>query len=403
MLTDYTLTSFTLLETKMSPQHITALIMAAGSGVRFGGSIPKQFQPLAGVAPVRRALIAFRAHPKISSICVVVSEQDKDLLKKALGTDEPDFIAIGGAARQNSVQNGLEELRKAHTQPSHVLIHDAARPIIPAKVIDDLIEALENYDAAVPVVSLWDTLSNVIDGEIIKDIPRDGVFARQTPQAFNFSAIAEAHQNYSSSLTTDDIAIAMAAGLNIATTSGSPLLHKITTEDDKSLLERLLNAHPTPLNGSGYDVHRFGTGNAVTLCGVKIPHDESLEGHSDADVAMHALTDAILGAIGEGDIGQHFPPTNPKWKGAASSIFLQHAVNLVADKGGRLTNVDITIICEKPKIGPHNTAMKEALMPLLRLPKDRINIKATTSERLGFTGRGEGIAAMASATVLVWE
>jgi 2-C-methyl-D-erythritol 4-phosphate cytidylyltransferase/2-C-methyl-D-erythritol 2,4-cyclodiphosphate synthase len=387
----------------MSSKHITALIMAAGSGVRFGGSIPKQFQPLAGIAPVRRALISFRSHPKISSICVVVSEQDKGLLKEALGTDKPDFIAIGGAERQNSVQNGLEELQRAHTNPTHVLIHDAARPIIPDKVIDDLIEALENNDAAVPIVSLWDTLSNVNHGKIIKDIPRDGVVARQTPQAFKFSTIAEAHRNYGSTRTTDDIAIAMAAGLNIATTAGSPLLHKLTTEDDKLLLERLLNAHPTPLNGSGYDVHRFGTGDAVTLCGVKIPHDGGLEGHSDADVAMHALTDAILGAIGEGDIGQHFPPTNPKWKGAASSIFLQHAVKLVAAKGGRLTNVDITIICEKPKIGPHNTAMKESLMPLLHLPKDRINIKATTSERLGFTGRGEGIAAMASATVLLWE
>jgi 2-C-methyl-D-erythritol 4-phosphate cytidylyltransferase/2-C-methyl-D-erythritol 2,4-cyclodiphosphate synthase len=387
----------------MPEKIVTALIMAAGSGTRFGGDTPKQFQSIAGLAPVRRALNSFRRHPQISSVGIVVAQQDIALLKDVLETDTPDFIIEGGAERQISVLNGLEAITALKPLPTHVLIHDAARPIIPANIIDELLIALKDHDAAVPVMPLWDTLSRVIDGNLAGDIPRDGVVARQTPQAFKFAPILAAHREFKNNPKTDDIGLAKLAGLRVQLIQGSPLLHKLTTEDDKALLERLFHGSAIPLSGTGYDVHRFGPGDKVTLCGIPIPYHQGLEGHSDADVAMHALTDAILGAIGEGDIGQHFPPSDQKWKGAASSIFLKHAVELVKRQNGHITNVDVTIVCEKPKIGPYSGAMREALMPILGLPKNRINIKATTSEKLGFTGRSEGIAAMASATIIVWQ
>jgi 2-C-methyl-D-erythritol 4-phosphate cytidylyltransferase/2-C-methyl-D-erythritol 2,4-cyclodiphosphate synthase len=295
------------------------------------------------------------------------------------------------------VLRGLEAIEDADV----VLIHDAARAFLPAAVIDRLLDALETNDGAVPVLPVVDTLARAA-GALGETVPREGLVRVQTPQAFRFEAILSAHRAWTGS-ATDDAQVARAAGISVATVEGDPMLEKLTFEADFARWEERLRARMVSRTGMGFDVHAFEPGDGVWMGGILIPHGRGLKGHSDADVVLHAVTDALLGAIGEGDIGQHFPPSDPQWRGAASSRFVEHARGLIEARGGRIDHVDATVICEAPKIGPHRDAMRARLAELLGLPLPRVSIKATTSERLGFTGRGEGIAAQAIATVSLPE
>ncbi len=383
----------------MSRSKVAALIMAAGAGKRLGSRIPKQYLPLAGgPSALRRAIQSFTAHPRVDQVEAVVSLDAHDLYLDATKGLRSNPPIPGGATRQDSVRAGLEALAGPH-QPDLVLIHDAARPIIPSVVIHRVLDALETSQAATPALQIADTLTRTFDGLIDAPIPREGLVQVQTPQGFRFNKILAAHRAHTNAGATDDISMVRLAGDIAAIVEGSPLLHKLTTEADKKMLERLLSAAPRV--GNGYDVHAFGSGDHVTLCGVDILHSQGLAGHSDSDVAMHAATDAILGAIAAGDIGAHFPPSDPQWKGADSEIFLREALRLVEARGGQLAHLDLTIVCEEPKIGPHRDAMQARMANILSIGLDRISVKATTSERLGFTGRKEGIAALATATVLL--
>lgn len=376
-----------------------ALIVAAGSGERFGGDIPKQYQDLAGSPILRRSILAFLQHPRISGVQVVINPQHRDLYDAAVsGLDLPEPIA-GGSSRQDSVCRGLEALQKQ--SPNLVLIHDAARPLIDEATINEVCNALETTPAAIAAKRLVDTLKRGENGVISGTIDRSNLWQAHTPQGFHFDAIFKAHQNAKGQSLTDDAAVAEAAGMAVALVPSNADNMKLTNPDDLDRAQRLLGhgALPDIRTASGFDVHRLIPGSEITICGHTFPHDQRLEGHSDADVGLHALTDALLGCIGEGDIGMHFPPTDPKWKGADSTRFLQHAVDMLRQRGGSIAHVDITIMCERPKIGPQRAAMQQRLSELLKLPKDRVSVKATTTERLGFTGRGEGIAAQAIATV----
>ncbi len=381
----------------MPAASVAALVMAAGHGARFGGKFPKQYQPLLGVTPLARALAAFHVHPAIGRIACVVDAGEARRLEALENAAPVDIVAVGGATRQDSVRAGLEALAAAGA-PEFVLIHDAARPLVPTGVIDALIAKLQDVDAAAPALALPDTISHVEDGAFGQEVPRERLVRRQTPQAFRFAAILDAHRRFKETTATDDIALARAAGLSTAAVAGAHALHKLTTPEDRNLLEAMISQNGRPRVGNGFDVHRFGAGDSVILCGVAVPHDQGLVGHSDADVAMHALTDAMLGCVGAGDIGQLFPPSDPQWKGAPSRIFLERALAEIEDRGGVLENVDVTIICERPKVGPYRDAMRVELARLLRLDVARVNVKATTTEGLGFTGRGEGVAAMATAS-----
>lgn len=378
---------------------VAALIVAAGEGARFGGEMPKQYQGLRGEPCLARAIRPFSRHPAISEIACVIAPGRRGLFMESVGEDVVDLLVDGGKERHESVRLGLEALASRTPRPTHVLIHDAARPLTPKSVIDAILAALENADGAAPALGVPDTVSAATDDGFGDDLDRTSLLRRQTPQGFAFDAILAAHQADAKPPATDDIAIARAAGIRTISVPGSIFLHKLTTQDDKHMLEALIAEETRTCVGSGFDVHRFGEGDKVWLCGVEIPFDRALAGHSDADVALHALTDAILGAIGAGDIGQHFPPSDPQWRGAASKIFLEHAALEVAKRGGRIENVDVTIICEAPKVGPHREPMRAKLAELLALPNERINVKATTTERLGFTGREEGVAAMATVSV----
>ena len=368
-----------------------ALIVAAGSGSRAGGEVPKQYRKIAGKALLAHA-IDHLAHPRIETVQVVIGAGQAAAYADAAGGRALPAPVIGGATRRESVTNGLAALGNADI----ALIHDAARPFLPAAVIDRLLDALESHDGAVPALPVVDTLSSR-DGEAVD---REALVRVQTPQAFRLGAIRAAHAAWTGDEPTDDAQVARAAGLDVVMVEGDPALDKLTWEADFARAEatRLL-----PRTGTGFDVHAFGPGDHVWLGGVRIPHDRGLRGHSDADVALHALTDALLGAIAAGDIGDHFPPSDPRWKGAPSSLFLEHARELIAARGGRIAHADLTIICEAPRIGPHRDAMRRLIAGLLRLPETRISVKATTTERLGFTGRGEGIAAQAVATVLTGD
>jgi 2-C-methyl-D-erythritol 4-phosphate cytidylyltransferase/2-C-methyl-D-erythritol 2,4-cyclodiphosphate synthase len=311
----------------------------------------------------------------------------------------------GGATRQESVRLGLESL--VGRQPARVLIHDAARPFVDQALISRVLRALDRTPGAVPAVPVSDTLKRArpdeaddgdIQGLIETTVPRDRLWRVQTPQGFRFAAIREAHRRSAGADLTDDAAVAESAGLAVAIVAGSETNLKLTTPEDWRQAERLFAARDVR-TGMGFDVHRFGPGDHVTLCGVRIPFAAGLEGHSDADVGLHALTDAILGAIGAGDIGEHFPPSDPQWRGAPSDIFLRRAAELVAAAGGRIANVDVTVICERPRVAPHRPAMIARIAEILGLARERVAVKATTTEQLGFTGRGEGIAAQAIATV----
>lgn len=384
----------------MTEGRTVALVVAAGSGSRAGGGIPKQFRPLAG-RPLLAHALDHLAHSAIDAVQVVIGEGQEAAYAAAVGDRPLPAPVIGGTTRQQSVRRGLEAL--AGQGVARVLIHDAARPFLPAEVIDRLLGALDAHDGAAPALGVVDTLAHVEDGVLGDTVTRDGLARVQTPQAFRFEAIRAAHARWTGPDATDDVQVARSAGLEVVAVAGDPALEKLTFPADFARAEERLAARMSPRSGLGFDVHAFGPGTSVWLGGVEIPHDRGLVGHSDADVALHALTDAILGALATGDIGDHFPPGDPDWCGAPSALFLEHARDLVLSRGGRIEHVDVTIICESPRIGPHRQAMRARIASLLRLPPTRVSVKATTTERLGFAGRGEGIAAQAVASLRVPE
>ncbi len=377
---------------------IAALIVAAGRGTRFGGESPKQYADLCGKPVLRHAIEAMLALPEITAVTPVINPTDRPLYERSIATLSDLRLqppVAGGSDRHISVLNGLEAL--ADLAPNLVLIHDAARPLTPVPVVRAVIEALAASRAAFPTLPVVDALWHTEAGRATEPQSRDALVRAQTPQGFRFSDILAAHRSHRGP-APDDVTIACRAGLEVACVPGHTDNFKITTREDFARAERHL-APPMTRVGTGFDVHAFTEGGHVTLCGIDIPHAKSLKGHSDADVAMHAITDAIYGALARGDIGQHFPPSDPRWKGAASEIFLKHAKDLTGELNMTISHIDCTIICEHPKIGPHAGPMRENIARLLAIPAESVSIKATTSEGLGFTGRGEGIAAMATATL----
>ena len=381
--------------------RLAILIVAAGKGVRAGGAVPKQYAPLLGRAMLRRTLDAFAGYTDAVIQVVIGPKQESLFSGISSGLDLLPPVQ-GGATRQASVRIGLEAL--AAETPDFVLIHDAARPLVSTKVIDGVIAALEQgADAAVPHVPVADTLRKQENGSWVT-VPREGLMRAQTPQGFRFDRILNAHREFAAQEVTDDMALAALAGLRIVATAGEETNMKVTTPEDFATAEMVLNACLGDVRtATGYDVHKFSDGDHIWLCGLKIPHSHGVEGHSDADVALHALTDALLGTICDGDIGMHFPPTDERWRGATSSIFLAHAASLIRDKGGVINHCDVTIICERPKVGPQREAMRAKIAEILAIDLGRVSVKATTTEGLGFTGRREGIAAQAIATVRLPE
>ena len=375
-----------------------ALVLAAGRGVRFGGTLPKQYLALGGASVLRHAVTAFATHPRIDGVQVAIRPEDRNEYDRAVaGLDLPPPVP-GGAERQDSVRLGLEAL--ATLKPARVLIHDGARPLPDAAMIDRVLDALDRAPAAIPGLPVGDTLKRVADGVITGTVDRNGLWRVQTPQGFHFDAILAAHRAAAGRALTDDAAVAEAAGIAPLIVAGSEDNVKITTTDDLAAAERLIAARLGDIRvGQGFDVHPFGPGDGLMVCGLWVPHSAGVVGHSDADVGLHALTDAMLGAIGAGDIGMHFPPGDPQWKGASSDRFLAHAAALLRARGGGIAALDVTIICERPRVGPHRGAMVERIAAIAGIAPDRVSVKATTTEKLGFTGRGEGIAAQAVATV----
>lgn len=381
-----------------------AIIVAAGRGSRAGAGGPKQYRDLAGKAVIAWTVQAFLDHADVDAVRVIIHRDDTAAYRAALAPllDHSKLLTpvTGGAERQDSVRLGLESL--VDVTPDTVLIHDAARPFIDPATISRVMDSAEDNDGAIAALPVHDTIKRASGEAIDSTVPRDDLWRAQTPQGFRFDKILAAHRGAEGQSLTDDAAVAEAAGLTVRLVAGSPDNMKITQADDFGMAELILGRKKSNMEyrtGHGFDVHAFEDGDAVTICGVAIPHDKKLKGHSDADVGMHALTDAIFGAIGEGDIGDHFPPSEPQWKGAASSIFLKKARDRVADRDGRITHCDVTLMCEAPKIGPHRDKMRTALAEILSIDAARISVKATTTEKLGFTGRREGIAAMATATV----
>ncbi|MGE3874147.1 MAG: bifunctional 2-C-methyl-D-erythritol 4-phosphate cytidylyltransferase/2-C-methyl-D-erythritol 2,4-cyclodiphosphate synthase [Parvibaculaceae bacterium] len=383
---------------------IGAVVVAAGTGSRAGGEKPKQYQMIGGRPVVWWALKSFCDHPSISHIQPVIGAGQNDLFASATQGLAIDLPVTGGETRQESCRRGLEAI--ARHQVTHVLIHDAARPFVSADLISRVIAGLQQHQSAIPGLAIADTIKKAPYGTIEHTVDRTGLWTVQTPQGFAYEAIRAAHEKAletGQSSLTDDAAVAELAGLEVAIIPGDAENRKMTTAADLAEADRALSASLHDLTdirtGIGIDIHPFTEGDHVMLCGVPIAHTQRLAGHSDADAALHALTDAILGAMGEGDIGTHFPPSDPQWKNAASSIFLARAVELVKQRGGKVGNVDIAILAEAPRLSPHLPAMKARLSALLGIAEDRIAIKATTTEKLGFVGRGEGITAYA--TVLV--
>lgn len=373
-----------------------ALIVGAGQGTRVGGDLPKQYLSVGGETVLRRTLRAFADHPRIDAVRPVIALNHRTLFDEATsGLAVLDPVG-GGATRQDSVRLGLESL--VDLAPEFVLIHDAARPFVDRAVIDRVLDALADRPGAIPALPVTDTLKRgAADGAVAATVDRAGLFRAQTPQGFRFAAILDAHRRAIGAAMTDDAQVAENAGMAVALVAGGEDNVKLTTPEDMARAERGFAGETR--TGFGFDVHRFRPGDHVTLCGVRVPFEAGLEGHSDADVGLHALTDALLGAISKGDIGDHFPPNDPQWRGAPSDIFLRHAAALTAAIGGRIVNLDVTIVCEQPRIGPHRRAMIERIAAIAGIAPDRVAVKATTTERLGFTGRGEGIAAQAVATV----
>jgi 2-C-methyl-D-erythritol 4-phosphate cytidylyltransferase / 2-C-methyl-D-erythritol 2,4-cyclodiphosphate synthase len=377
-----------------------AIIVAAGSGSRVGGDIPKQYQVVAGKSMLAHSYETLAQHPDIDQIYVVIGAGQENLALGALSGHAPPKLIIGGALRRDSVRHALDEI--AHEGGANfVLIHDAARPFLSAKTVDDLLAALVHHVAAVPALPVVDSLArgNGVMGETVE---RDGLWRIQTPQAFHFDAILAAHIAWPANTeASDDARIVMANGHEVALIEGEPGLAKFTFLSDFSANKGHNSAMQPFRVGTGFDVHRLVKGEELWLCGIKIDHEFGLSGHSDADVALHAVTDAILGAAALGDIGQHFPPSDPKWRGAASDQFLRHAVKLAADMGYAVGNIDLTIICEAPQISPHKDEMRKKLAEITGTDISQISVKATTTERIGFTGRKEGIAAQATATLIL--
>jgi len=367
----------------------SAIVVAAGSGSRAGGD--KQWRAVGGRPMVRWSVEALLAAGADSVVVVVAPGAEPRAAEALIGLSGWRAVA-GGATRADSVRAGLAALDCADKTP--VLIHDAARPFLSAAVIDRLLEAMNEADGALPALAVSDSLRRGVEGLVVGGVERDSLWRAQTPQAFRLKTIRDAYAAWTDAdAPTDEAAVVERAGGRVRLVKGDARLMKLTYPEDFAMAEALL---PKTIRiGQGYDVHRWGPGASVWLCGVEIPHDQTLIGHSDADAGLHALTDAILGAIADGDIGDHFPPSDPKWKGASSDRFLVYAAERVAARGGRIVNVDVTLICEQPKVKPHRQAMRERLAELLNLPLDAVSVKATTTEGLGFTGRSEGLAAQA--------
>lgn len=378
---------------------IAALIVAAGRGERVGGQAPKQYWPIAGQPLLLWSARAFVRHGDIGPIQFVIGADQTSLFEKAVPAAVLERKpVVGGATRQDSVRNGLEALREL--RPEYVLIHDAARPLASRALIDRVIGALRaGADAAIPLLPVADTLRRREASGNWALVARDHLHRAQTPQGFRFDAILEAHLAHRGRQVTDDMSLAELAGLRIEAVAGEESNLKVTMPEDFVTAEKLIRSSGDIRAGTGYDAHRFAAGDHVWLGGVRIDHERTLEGHSDADAALHALTDAILGALGAGDIGEHFPPSDQRWRGAPSSTFLAHAATLVRDADGEILHCDVTIICESPKIGPHREAMRARIAEILGLEVSRISVKATTTEGMGFTGRKEGLAAQAVATI----
>lgn len=390
-----------------------ALIVAAGTGQRARqatDNAAKQYLPLHGEAVLAHTVRMFASHPAINAVQVVIHANDHEHYQAAISKQQDQLLAPveGGATRQQSVLAGLQALQES--APDNVLIHDAVRPFVTAEDISRILSALETHDCVLPALPVTDTLKRSEDGFLKGSVDRSNLWRVQTPQGFRYQQILQAHlaaKDTGKTDFTDDSSIAEWHGLKVHLVEGSSRNIKLTTADDFAFAEAFslqqTNTSPSPAAsirvGNGYDVHAFEPGDHVTLCGVRVPHTQSLKGHSDADVGLHALTDAILGALCDGDIGTHFPPSDPKWAGADSSLFLENAAKRVDERGGSINHVDITLICEAPKIGPHADAMRARVAQILNIPVTHVSIKATTTERLGFTGREEGIAAMATATL----
>ncbi|MCP4328846.1 MAG: bifunctional 2-C-methyl-D-erythritol 4-phosphate cytidylyltransferase/2-C-methyl-D-erythritol 2,4-cyclodiphosphate synthase [Alphaproteobacteria bacterium] len=374
-----------------------AIVVAAGRGTRLGGDVPKQYREIGGRSLLARSAGAFVTHAEIDGVRVVIHDDDLDRYHRA--TRRVDLLppVSGGRTRQESVLFGLRSLRDF--QPDTVLIHDAARPFVSTATISAVVAGLDEFPGAIAAVPVVDTLKRERDGAIADTVDRSALWRAQTPQGFHYEAILRAHEAAAGQDLTDDAAVAECAGLAVTLIESVDDNFKVTTDDDLDRAARMISGSMEIRTGMGFDVHRFGPGDRIWLCGVEIPHDQGLVGHSDADAGLHALTDALLGAIGAGDIGAHFPPSDEKWANAPSSIFLQHAGELVRRRGGHILNLDLTLICEAPRIRPHADAMAARVGEILSLAADRISVKATTTERLGFTGRGEGLAAQAIATV----
>ncbi|PZO63763.1 MAG: bifunctional 2-C-methyl-D-erythritol 4-phosphate cytidylyltransferase/2-C-methyl-D-erythritol 2,4-cyclodiphosphate synthase [Paracoccus denitrificans] len=383
-------------QTLFPPPGFAAVITAAGRGTRAGGDVAKQWRTLQSGrdAPtvLERSIAAFAGFQRV---VVVVSPEDMPHAVALLGGRVT--LVAGGDTRTASVRAGLEVLEGSDI--THVLIHDGARPLVSPAVIAGVVDALQaGAIGAAPGLTVTDTLWRVTDGTVTGFTAREGLVRAQTPQGFRLDAILAAHRGQDAA--NDDVELAQRAGVDVVVTQGDDQNLKLTWPEDFARAEQILGATMDVRLGNGFDVHAFGPGDHVWLCGIKVPHDAGLIGHSDADVGMHALTDAIYGSLAEGDIGRHFPPSDPQWKGAASEVFLAHAAKLAASKGFRIGNVDVTLICEFPKVGPHAAAMQDRLAGIMGISPDRVSVKATTSERLGFTGRGEGIAAIATATLI---
>ena len=373
--------------------EIAAIIVAAGRGLRAGGDVPKQWRRLHGRRVADWTVDAFVTHPRIGRVVLVLHPDD---LGQAEGFADV-IIATGGATRDASVEAGLASL--TGDPPDRVLIHDVARPLVSPAVIARVIDALDEAAGAAPALAVTDALWKGENGKVAGTRDRAGLYRAQTPQGFRFGAILAAHRTHPAG-AADDVEVARAAGLEVVIVEGDEANMKITGPGDFARAEEMMRDAMDIRVGQGYDVHAYEAGEACILCGVSVPHSMQLKGHSDADVGMHALTDALYGALAEGDIGQHFPPSEAEWKGAASHVFLEHAIGLARSKGYALANCDVTLICERPKIGPHAGAMRAALARIMGVEAGRVSVKATTSEKLGFTGREEGIACMAVATLV---
>jgi len=388
--------------------RVAAIIVAAGRGERAGGGLPKQFRLLAGEPVLRRSLRLFATHPDIAAVQPVIEPAfDAEYRAASAGMEKLLAPVPGDATRQSSVRAGMEALAQA--EPEFVLVHDAARPLASPALLDRALAAVASTGAAIPALPLADTVKRVDElGRVMETLDRTALRAVQTPQAFSFHDLLAAHRRAADAGRddfTDDAALAEWAGMTVTTFAGEPGNIKLTSPEDFARAQAFDEAMLADVRtGTGFDVHAFGPGDHVMLGGVKIPHEKSLAGHSDADVLLHAITDAILGAIAAGDIGRHFPPSDPQWRGASSDRFLAYAVKLLSARGGRIAHLDATVLCEAPRIGPHADAMRVRIAHICGVETARVSVKATTTERLGFLGRGEGIAAMATATVrLPWS